>query len=210
MPMLLLLFLAAFAGQATAQVVPVPTPNAVTCPKEVVPQCPGTQVNSPMPTAPQASAAPLPPLDAALESAERVLKVIAYMVGGIWVYYNYFRGRTHRARLEVKIGGMRLEPVISNLAKISTQVKNAGLSKVELLDSGSAIRVYGYDATKTVDHWILIETYDSLAKNNHWIEPGVSVEEQILLPIEPGKYAAFRADLILNSEKVRWKTAAIF
>ena len=210
MPKIVLVLFALLAGHAVAQVTPAPSPSTVASPQLVAPQ-PSSPVSASSRTStPQASAAPLPPLDAGLETAERILKVLAYLVGGVWVYYNYFQGRTHQSRLEVKVSGTRLGAATPNLAKVSTLVKNVGLSKTELLDGGSAIRLYGYDATKSVDQWTLIETYDSLVKNNQWIEPGVSVEEHILIPIDPGIFAAFRVDLILNSKKVRWKTTAIF
>lgn len=151
-----------------------------------------------------------PALDVTLDTVEKFLKVLAYLVGAAWVYFNYIRGRTYKARLEVKLSGVRLEPNSLSLAKITAQVKNAGLSKCELLDRGSGLRLQGYDATKQVDHWTSLGTYTMLTKNNQWIEPGVTIEEQVLLPIDSGKYAAFRVELILNSKDVRWKMAAIF
>ncbi len=210
MPKIILVLFALLAGHAAAQVTPAPSPSNVASPQLVVPQPSSPASTSLRSPVSQASAVPLSPLDARLETLERILKVLAYLVGGAWVYYNYFRGRAHKSRLEVKVSGTRLDAATPNLAKVSTQVKNVGLSKAELLDAGSAIRLYGYNATKSVDQWTLIETYDSLTKNNQWIEPGVSVEEHILIPIDPGIFAAFRVDLILNSKKVRWKTTAIF
>lgn len=147
------------------------------------------------------------PPDGILDTAD---KVLAYLVGAAWVYYNDYRGRTYRARLEAKLSGAKLGPDPLPLAKITAQVKNVSLAKCTLLDYGSGLRVQGYDTTKLVDHWVRLGTYTILTKNNQWIEPGVTIEEQILLPIDPGKYAAYRADLILDSGKVRWKMAAIF
>ncbi len=149
-------------------------------------------------------------VDSILDTSEKVLKVIAYLVGATWVYFNYFQGRTYKPRLEVKLSGVNLDPKHPNLAKITAQVKNVGLSKCELLDKGTGLRLQGYDATKKVDHWIQLGTYSILTKNNRWIEPGVTIEEQLLLPIDPGTYATFRVELILNSGSVRSKTAVIF
>jgi hypothetical protein len=167
-------------------------------------------VNAPAPM----SSGPSPPssFDSALDTLEKILKVLAYFVGGAWVYFNYFQGRTYKARLEVKLSGVKLETDTSSLAKITAQVKNVGLSKCELLDRGSGLRLQGYDATKQVDQWTPVGTFPMLTQNNQWIEPGVTIEEQILLPIDMGKFVAFRAELILNSldEDVRWKMVAIF
>src|SRR5262245_7455367 len=38
-----------------------------------------------------------------LEDAERAFTILGIVVAGIWAYYNYFRGRTYRPRLEPEI-----------------------------------------------------------------------------------------------------------
>lgn len=148
-------------------------------------------------------------VDASLDTIEKILKIAAYIVGGTWVYFNYFKGRTHKPRLEIKVSGSSLTAPGCGLFRVQAQARNVGLSKIEIVDEGSGLRILGYDASKAVDQWIHLATYPVLTKSNHWIEPGVTIEEHLLVPVVPGKYAAVRADLILSSRNVRWKAAAI-
>ena len=71
----------------------------------------------------------------------QVVKIIAVILGGIWTYLNYVRGRTFKRRLEPKIlgkisRGVRVDTwMVSGIA----QAKNVGLSKVDIEASGTAI-----------------------------------------------------------------------
>lgn len=211
----LLLALIAMAAQAqTASGIAASTPPAQSASVGFKPSAPSQPSSAP----PKPHIAPAPAstasgststFDSILDTAEKILRILAYGVGGAWVYFNYVKGRTHKARLKVRLSGTRLESKAPHLAKITAQVENVGLSKCELLDIGSGLRLQGYDATKLVDQWTSLATYDLLTKNNHWIEPGVTIEEQLLVPIDTETYAAFRVELVLNSKDVRWKTAAI-
>jgi hypothetical protein len=148
-------------------------------------------------------------VDAVLDTIEKILKIAAYIVGGTWVYFNYFKGRTHKPRMEIKVSGSSLTTPGCGLYRVQAQARNVGLSKIEIVDEGSGLRILGYDASKAVDQWTHLATYPVLTKSNQWIEPGVTIEEHLLVPVVPGKYAAIRADLILSSRNVRWKAAAI-
>ena len=94
---------------------------------------------------------------AVLEIVEKGMLIVAYAVAGAWVYFNYFKGRTYEARLEVKVSGEVLPTGAAKLAKITSQIKNVGLSKVELHETGSAIRVEGYDHQN--EAWVRIGTH---------------------------------------------------
>ncbi len=144
-----------------------------------------------------------------LDIIETLFKIFAYILGGLWVYFNYFQGRTHKPRMEIKVTGGKLSEPFGGLVKIFVQAKNVGLSKIELKDEGTGIRIYVFDATKTVDNWIHVVTCSILTPYHQWIEPGETIEDAILIPVEPVSYAAIRAELNLNSTKVTWKVAAI-
>ena len=76
-----------------------------------------------------------------LDVIDKVVKIIAVILGGIWTYLNYVRGRTFKRRLEPKIlgkisRGVRVDTwMVSGIA----QAKNVGLSKVDIEASGTAI-----------------------------------------------------------------------
>jgi hypothetical protein len=69
-----------------------------------------------------------------LDAIDKSVKVVAVILGGIWTYLNYIRGRTFKRRLEPRISGevcmvsSTSTPMISG----SVQAKNVGLSKVDI------------------------------------------------------------------------------
>ncbi len=144
-----------------------------------------------------------------LNIVETIFKILAYILGSLWVYYNYFQGRMHKPRLEIKLTGGKLGEPFDKLVKLVVQAKNVGLSKIELKDEGTGIRIFMFDATKEVDNWVHVGTYPILTPYHHWVEPGETIEDSILITVEPGGYAAIKANLNLNSSKVTWKVAAI-
>jgi hypothetical protein len=112
-----------------------------------------------------------------LDIIEIIFKIVAYLLGSLWVYFNYFQGRTHRPRLEIKLTGAKLNSPHDGLFKMVAQVKNVGLSKVELKDHGTAIRISGFDSTKITNNWINIGTHAILTPYHQWIEPGETIED---------------------------------
>jgi len=149
--------------------------------------------------------------DLFLDYAEKVLKVLAYLVGGTWVYFNYFKGRTHQPRLEVKVALLKINDQKPGLLRVVAQAKNVGLSKVELSEKGTAVLIQGHDASSAVMDWKHLHAYPIFTERHHWIEPGVTIEDQLLVSVDATTYDAFRAELSLNSAsgKITWNVISI-
>lgn len=143
-----------------------------------------------------------------LDTIEKVVKIVAYVVGALWVYFNFFKGRIYKPRLESKLEGELIKQETTSLIKISIQVKNVGLSKVNIKQKGTALRLLSYNPTNLNDPWLHQRTI-SVLLNHEWIEPGEPIEEQVLIPLPDSKIIAARAELILVSTKTMWETVVI-
>lgn len=143
-----------------------------------------------------------------LDRTEAVMKIVAYVVGATWVYFNYFKGRTYKSRLEIRIDGELLPVPTARLAKLATHVKNVGLAKVELLESGSGVRVEGYDLGSNA--WTHVGTYEIYDDDEQWIEPAETLEGQLLVPLGTNNFLAYRAQLIVNCGNMTWESSTIF
>lgn len=154
------------------------------------------------------ASAPLPsPFEHGLAQAEQILKVLAYVIGGAWVYFNYFRGRTHRPRLETKVTCELLRTVDPVLLRVMASAKNAGLSKVDFTDQGSAALIKGYELPSGT--WKDLQAISILTTAHRWIEPGETILDEILVRVE-APYPAFLVELWLNStSKVTWVARTI-
>lgn len=145
--------------------------------------------------------------DSTLDIIEKLFKLAAYVIGGLWVYFNYFKGRTYRPRLETKITGALIKKGSSDFVNINAQIKNVGLSKVDIEQEGTALRLLIYNPDRQDDPWDHQITI-SILSAHQWIEPGEAVEEPILLPL-PSNVLAVRAEVIIVSTKTMWETAAV-
>ena len=126
-----------------------------------------------------------------LDTVDKGLKIIAVVLGGIWTYLNYVRGRTFKRRLEPKIAG-RIAPGVdpgSWMVFGTAQVKNVGLSKVDIEATGTAIVIDDIvpGTSKTgvallAEREILGGVLDVFDRHR-WIEPGETIEESFAAPL---------------------------
>ncbi len=142
-----------------------------------------------------------------LDVIDKLFKIVAYIIGGLWVYFNYFKGRTYRPRLETKITGALIKKGSSDYVNINAQIKNVGLSKVDIKQEGTALRLLIYNPAQQDDPWDHRATIPILSAHQ-WIEPGEPVEEPVLLPL-PSNVFAVRAEVIIVSTKTMWETAVV-
>src|SRR2546429_3204710 len=75
---------------------------------------------------------------------KNVATIIAFGAGAVWAYFNFFKGRTYRSRLEPKVSGKLISRNGANYLIVTAQLKNVGLSDVRIDQKGSALRVFAY------------------------------------------------------------------
>jgi len=157
-------------------------------------------------TAPAVVAVPAATCDA-LDRVEKVLKIAAYLVGGGWVYFNFFKGRTYRPRLELRVTGQLSRRTTPEFVQVAVTVKNVGLSKVEVSQRGTALRLFAYDKSAK-DGWKHLDTYGILT-SHQWIEPGELLEEPALYELDLRDVSAIRAVVVVTGKKTMWEASCI-
>src|SRR5262249_6336609 len=70
-----------------------------------------------------------------------IVTAAAVIIGGIWAYFKFVKGRTFRPRLEVDMSGQWLKVDGKQLLQARIRVKNIGSSKVTLLQKGTGLRI---------------------------------------------------------------------
>ncbi len=126
-----------------------------------------------------------------LDVVDKIVKIAAVILGGLWTYLNYARGRTFKRRLEPKIAGKIAQGVNGGIWLISgvAQVKNVGLSKVDIEASGTAVLVEDLIRANTqAGIPVLVSTEVpggtlGIFERHRWIEPGETIEESFALPL---------------------------
>ena len=158
-----------------------------------------------------------------LDAIDKIVKVIAVILGGIWTYLNYVRGRTYKRRLEPKISGKIVPGVGAGALMVigTAQTKNVGLSKVDIEASGTAVivadMVPGKSArgvAKIVEASIPGGVLGVFEKHG-WLEPGETIDESFAVPLPPrNDRAAVRLRLRIVSrhwlfKNIEWNADAI-
>jgi hypothetical protein len=148
-----------------------------------------------------------------LTIAEKSFTVLAIIVGGLWAYYNYFKGRIYRTRIEPRIlGEVCVTDGITYLT-VNIQLKNAGVSKVDLQARGSGFRVYAYKMREEVSktkfvEWNRLATFP-IFSDHGWIESGETIVEEHLVEIPGDDHLALMLELRAVAHKVAFKSRSV-
>jgi hypothetical protein len=150
---------------------------------------------------------------AMVDVAEKLATIAAIIAGAIWTYFNFFKGRTYRLRLEPKITGQLFSKGGTTYLISSIQLKNVGLSRIGIQQRGSGLRLYAFSGAQQVTEvkdadWRELGTV-SIFKDHQWIEPGETIEDQRLFTIPPGDYQAFQLLMRMPSKGIVWMARAI-
>lgn len=158
------------------------------------------------------------------EVADHFVTSAAVLVGGIWAYLKFVRGRTFAHRAELSVSLTLARSVGSHYLCAAVSLKNTGLSKLKLNQDMKAIRLFGV-RDPNVDHidteeWERVCTRRILDQHE-WLESQETVEDTILyfLPLNaaPGAhYIAYQVEALVGSvpslvarRRTRWRSRAI-
>lgn len=148
-----------------------------------------------------------------IDNGEKLVKIAAIVVGGLWAYYRFFRGRTFRPRIEMSLTGTQIVLGEKPYLYAVGLLKNVGLSKVEIDPSVSGLRVLshapgedhaGVDAVAW-EHAVTLPAFGL----HRWIEPGEVVNDHWLLSVPKAKDPVFRFELRVAGTSTSWSTATV-
>ena len=145
-----------------------------------------------------------------LEDAQRVLTSLGLIATSVWAYFNYFRGRTYKPRLEPKVSVNLVQDGAARSLLVRVSLKNVGLSKVGIRQAGTALSLdtarlpseYSADVKALKFSGIAVLT---IFNTHGWIEPNELIEEQHLVTIPGPDTTAVRVQLRVVSEQRKSK-----
>ncbi len=105
---------------------------------------------------------------------EAIVKVAAILIGGLFTYYRFIRGRVFATRLTPGIVGKIVNTEAGRLVKFTVTVANTGNAKVPLNLDKTFVEVKTLDAQKkySVVTWGLRQRVPVFANDERWIESG--------------------------------------
>jgi hypothetical protein len=124
--------------------------------------------------------------DLIVDAISKTITAVAVIIGGVWAYFKFVRGRTYRPRLEVNLAGQWWPVNGKWLLQTRVMVKNVGASKVELIQKGTGLRVSvpGTDQPSPPASVVWASKKVFVILNEHsWIEPGETVSDDHLIDL---------------------------
>jgi hypothetical protein len=175
------------------------------------------QVQTPTPAhAASPSTSPSPALQSApdwnktIDSSQKVITALALIIGGIWAWLKFFRGRTFRSRIELTLSAKIIISGTNKFLRAIMEMKNVGLSQVKLKGDAIYLDVFLIDAS-TVKRaqrlysarWSEPVTFE-VFKDHGWIEPSEEISDELLFQLPESEQLACKLKLTVNSRGSSW------
>jgi len=147
-----------------------------------------------------------------VEILKNIFEIAAIIAGGVWTYFNYFKGRTYRSRLECNVEGSIITHSSRSLLRALVKVKNVGLSKVSIDQRGTILQLQRAVTCGKNPEWPCQAMWDDhpavfdVFKEHPHVEPSEPVEDLVLveLPQDKDRLSAYRLILRVSSGKQVW------
>ncbi len=149
-----------------------------------------------------------------LSTIETVAKILAILIGGVWVYFKTIRARTFIPRLQPEISVKLLRQNGVQYLIASIQVKNVGSSIAVIKEEGSALIVNCLNCLPAQMPMGLISTrrtaftvFDLENEPERVIEPGSVIYSQEIITVPNHEFDAFRLEFSVSAGRgvLSWK-----
>lgn len=133
-------------------------------------------------------------------SFEHLVTALGIILGGIWVYYRFFRERVFKIRLELDVSAelVKLDKNVFIRAKL--KIKNTGLSRIDFGNGTAHLIVSGYNKNLNQEYlnkMALDPLRVSELKpikvfiNHEWIESGETIKDEVFFAINTNQIIAW-------------------
>lgn len=150
-----------------------------------------------------------------IDLLQKVLSSLAIIIGSVWAYYKFIKGRLFYPRLEVIINGHLISNESNNYLILYCGLKNVGSSKVDLNIDSSAVRVFKCESTVIEDpleiesaDWIHLGSFPIFTEHK-WIEGGEVIKDTLLLSVQYQNGFFYKSVIKIVGQKISWNAAEI-
>jgi hypothetical protein len=161
----------------------------------------------------------------ATDVASNIVTSVAVLVGGVWAYFKFIKGRTfaHRAELDVSPS---LETSADSLyLSVTITLKNTGLSKLPLNDNMKVTRLFGLthvaNGAVSAAKWERVLTVPILDQHA-WLEAQETVTDTVVYSLygttdgKGARHSAYQVEALVGARRrlitrrgTRWQARAV-
>jgi hypothetical protein len=142
-----------------------------------------------------------------IKDANGFVQTLAIIIGGVWAYLKFVRGRVFKPRLEPAISAKSFVHNNCVYVLITSTLRNVGLSRIILKQEGTGIRILSAEShgssivgSLTWDH----QASFSVFEKHKWIEPGETICDKRLVTLQMGHWIGLRLELEVYAGEVAW------
>jgi hypothetical protein len=148
-----------------------------------------------------------------LEITYKFITIIGLVVGGIFAYYKFVRGRIYNLRLEPEVHGEFIEKAGINYLNVTMAVKNIGLSRITIQKEGSALSIFSLNVQEQfpevhMAEWDSVGVFD-VYPHNKVLESVETLGEIYLFEITKHNPQAFKIELRIVAKNNEWTATAV-
>jgi hypothetical protein len=149
----------------------------------------------------------------ALDYLEKIFTILAIIVGGIWAYFNFFKSRLYRIRLEPGISGELIHQDNKRFIKVNLSLRNAGVSVVNIQPEGTGFRLNALQAKGTLSPKKVIpktriKTYP-IFPYHKWVESNETIHEEQLIVAPDDDSIAFELEMRVVAHGISFRANSI-
>ncbi len=148
------------------------------------------------------AATPHQTLSFALDITDKVIKLLAVLLGGIWTYWNYKKSRTYEQKMELQLAGSIFRRN-GLYVEVVAKLKNLGATVHPVQQEGTYCEVIAIFEDISEQSLRLSPVFI----RDQYIEPGETIGDTILwlLPRDARSIVWLRIDLRVSSGRVEWR-----
>lgn len=149
-----------------------------------------------------------------LDTTQSILTSAAIVAAGLWAFFHYLRRRTYKLSVELTLAGDVIVDGNNRYLLASVSLHNLGLSKLDLQQRGTGLRVFGYPTSWPDDRPQFAGLRPShlgtvpVFRNHKWLEPNETVRDEWLFLV-PSNFAFFALGVRVVSKRLTWATHKI-
>ena len=133
-----------------------------------------------------------------LDYTDKTVRIVAVILGGVWAYVKFARGRIFHKRLEPTVSGRCFRDKQGDYVIAAVKLKNVGASRADLQKRGTVLIVNGCARAKDssperpVD-WNRL-TVKSIFEYHAGVEPSETIEDSVMVDL-PADLIAVRLEV---------------
>ena len=141
-----------------------------------------------------------------LDVADKVIKLVAVLLGGLWTWWNYRKSRTYAQKLELQL---KAEVLLKGdlYVDITASILNIGAARYLLQEEGSACSIVAILKDMSSEK---LQIFDVFSTQDQ-IEPGETITDHLLcrVSLSPSDIVWLKTDLRIVSGDREWSISTL-